>query len=74
MGCGRGCQIGEGATLDGAILWPGSVIGRQARVGAALIGRNCRLGDHVEAADLMLGDDSILTDYTRVGGALSAAK
>ncbi len=71
---GRGCQIGEGTTLDGAILWPGTVVGRNSRVGAALIGRHCRLGDHVDAGDVMLGDDSILTDYSGMGGASSASR
>jgi hypothetical protein len=45
-------------------LWPGTTVGRGARLGPALTGRGCRLGDYVEAGEVMLGDESHLTDYS----------
>ena len=61
----HGCEIGEHATVDGAILWPGVHVGAHARVGAALVGRHCRLGAHaIIRDDSILGDETVVTDYS----------
>jgi NDP-sugar pyrophosphorylase family protein len=63
---GADCEIGERAHLDGAIVWPGSAVGADARLTGAVIGRDCRLGAHVEIGHgAMIGDHSVVTDYSR---------
>jgi NDP-sugar pyrophosphorylase family protein len=63
---GRQCTVGEGASIEGAILWPNCHVGRDASVHEALIGRDCRLGNGVRVTGgTVLGDHSILTDFTR---------
>lgn len=63
---GRNVRVGDGARLDGAIIWPDSTIGEQARLNDAIVGRGCRLGAHVSLGNrVMLGDSSTLTDFTQ---------
>jgi len=64
---GKHCHIGEGAVVEGAILWPNTWVDREARIGAAMTGRHCHVGRNVEVKDdVMLGDKSVLTDFTVV--------
>ena len=56
---GASSVVGVDATLDGAILWPGSVIGRGAVVHDAILGRNCRVDDHAH-----VGPGAVLEDGT----------
>jgi mannose-1-phosphate guanylyltransferase len=64
---GRDCQVGAGATIDGAILWPGCRVGADSSLVGALVGRGCVLGAHVTLGpSAMLGDATVLTDYTRL--------
>jgi NDP-sugar pyrophosphorylase family protein len=62
---GRHCHIGEGAVVDGAILWPNTWVDTGARVGAAIAGRHCHFGRHVEVGEALFGDKSVVTDYSR---------
>jgi NDP-sugar pyrophosphorylase family protein len=63
---GRQTQVDEGATVDGAIVWPNCRVSRDAVVRNAIIGRNCHLGRNVTVDDgAVLGDKTTLTDYTR---------
>jgi NDP-sugar pyrophosphorylase family protein len=65
---GARCDIGPGAVIDGAILWPGTRVGEAARIGPILAGRRCEFGAHVQVGgDAMFGDESIVTDYSRLG-------
>jgi NDP-sugar pyrophosphorylase family protein len=62
---GRHVHVGEGARIDGAILWPNTWIDSGARVEGAIAGRHCHIGRHAEVgADVVLGDKSVLTDYS----------
>jgi mannose-1-phosphate guanylyltransferase len=63
---GRECTVDEGASIEGAILWPNCHVGRDASVHEAIIGRDCRLGPGARVAGgTVLGDHSMLTDFTR---------
>jgi NDP-sugar pyrophosphorylase family protein len=63
---GAGCRIGERADIEGAILWPGTTVGADARIGASLAGHDCRFGAAVEVGvDRAFGDGSIVTEYSR---------
>jgi NDP-sugar pyrophosphorylase family protein len=63
---GRQTQVGEDATIDGAILWPNCRVSREATVRDAILGRNCHLGRSVSVnGGAVLGDKTTLTDYTR---------
>jgi NDP-sugar pyrophosphorylase family protein len=63
---GRNCHIGEGATVDGAMLWPNTWVDTEARLGPTLAGRHCHFGRNVEVgATTIFGDKSVLTDYSR---------
>jgi NDP-sugar pyrophosphorylase family protein len=63
---GRGCHVGAGSVVAGSVVWPGTRIGRNAKVVDALVGESCQLGDSVSvSAGAVLGDKTVLTDYTR---------
>jgi NDP-sugar pyrophosphorylase family protein len=63
---GAGCRIGERAEIAGAILWPGTSVGADARIGASLAGHDCRFDAAVEVGiDRVFGDGSIVTEYSR---------
>jgi NDP-sugar pyrophosphorylase family protein len=63
---GRNVRVGAGAQLDGAIIWPDSTIGEQARLHDVIVGRQCHLGAHVSLATrAMIGDGTTLTDFTQ---------
>jgi NDP-sugar pyrophosphorylase family protein len=63
---GRQTQIEEGATVEGAIVWPNCRISRDASIRNAIVGRNCHLGRNVSVDEgAVLGDRTTLTDYTR---------
>ena len=58
--------IDEGASIEGAILWPNCHVGRDALVHNAILGRDCQLGRGARVTGgTVLGDHSMLTDYTR---------
>ncbi|MBI4887893.1 MAG: NDP-sugar synthase [Acidobacteria bacterium] len=63
---GRDTQIDEGASVEGAILWPECRIGRGAVVRDAIVGRGSRLGDGLRVdRGAVLGDETVLTDHAR---------
>jgi NDP-sugar pyrophosphorylase family protein len=62
---GRHCHVGEGAVVDGAILWSNTWVDRDARVGAAIAGRHCHIGRSAEVGAALLGDKSVITDHSR---------
>jgi mannose-1-phosphate guanylyltransferase/phosphomannomutase len=64
---GRGSTVEEGATVEGAILWPNCRVGRDATVRDAIVGRQCDLGHGARVTGgTVLGDRSTVTDYTRI--------
>ena len=63
---GRDCQIDEDANVSGAIIWPGTRIGREAEIGNAIIGRGGRIGRHAIVQRGVLGDDTDLAEYSLV--------
>jgi NDP-sugar pyrophosphorylase family protein len=66
---GRHCHIGEGAVIEGAILWPNTWVDSEARIGATLAGRHCHFGRNVEVGGrTMFGDKSVVTDYSVAAG------
>jgi mannose-1-phosphate guanylyltransferase len=63
---GRESIVDEGATVEGAILWPNCRVGRGAAVRDAIIGRDSQLGLGARVTGgTVLGDHSTLSDYTR---------
>lgn len=68
---GRDTHVAAGASVDGAIIWPGCRIGEESRVGAALLGRDCHIGRNTVVADgAVIGDRTSLTDFSRFTGTL----
>jgi NDP-sugar pyrophosphorylase family protein len=66
---GRNSVVETGATINGAILWPGTRVGTHARIGGAIAGRNVRFGAHVEIGDdVVFGDEAVVPDYSRTPG------
>jgi NDP-sugar pyrophosphorylase family protein len=64
---GRQCHVEEGATIDGAILWSNTWIGRDALVRDSILGRQCHIGrSAVLDGKAVLGDKSVVTDYSSV--------
>jgi len=43
----RGCEIGEGTTVNKALLWENTKIGNGCDLDSCLIGRKCKIGDGV---------------------------
>jgi NDP-sugar pyrophosphorylase family protein len=62
---GHNCHIDEGATIDGAILWPNTWVDREARIGSAIAGGHCHFGRNVDIGEAVLGDKSVVTDYSK---------
>ena len=64
---GPSCHVQAGATLDGAIIWPETIIGANARITHTVLGHRCRIEEHATLGpDLMLGDDSVVTAYSKL--------
>jgi NDP-sugar pyrophosphorylase family protein len=64
---GRRCHVEEDATIDGAIVWADTRVGRDATVRDAIVGRNCHLGRAATvSAGVVLGDKTAVTDYSRL--------
>jgi NDP-sugar pyrophosphorylase family protein len=65
---GQNAVVEEGATIDGAIIWPNGRISRDAVVRNSIIGRHCHVGrDVVIEGGTILGDKSAVTDHSRLG-------
>ena len=63
---GQDCWIEEEATIEGAILWANTRIGRDASVRGAVLGRHCHVGRSASVCPgVVLGDKSVVTDYSR---------
>ena len=63
----RNTVVEESSTIDGAIIWPDTVIGSNTTVHDAIIGRGARLDPYVSVGrGVVLGDRSVLTAYTRM--------
>ena len=63
----RSAVVGENATIDGAIIWPETIIGAEATVQNAIIGRGARVDPHaVIGPGVVIGDRSVLTAHTKI--------
>jgi NDP-sugar pyrophosphorylase family protein len=64
---GKHCQVEEGASVRGSILWASTRVGREAVVEDAILGRHCHVGRSATiGAGRVLGDKSVVTDCSRV--------
>jgi len=64
---GRRCQIEEGASVEGSIVWANTRVGRDADVRDALLGRHCHVGRNATIrGGAVVGDKSVITDYSRI--------
>ena len=63
---GANCQVGEDATVAGAICWADTRIGREAQVTDAIIGRSCQIGRNAILQRGVLGDNTSIADYSRL--------
>ena len=59
---GDGCSIGQGTTIDEAVLWQDIRLGRDATVKNSVVGNNCDIGDNT-----WIADGSIIGDSTTIG-------
>ena len=63
----RSAVVGQNATIDGAIIWPETIIGAEATVQNAIIGRGARVDQHaVIGPGVVVGDRSVLTAHTKI--------
>ena len=64
---GRSCVVGPDAVIDGAILWPETVIGDGAVVRDAIIGHRGQVGLQAKLGPgVVLGDDSTIAPHSKV--------
>ena len=64
---GRSCVVGPDAVIDGAILWPETVIGDGAVVRDAIIGHRGQVGSQARlGTGVVLGDDSTIAPHSKV--------
>lgn len=64
---GPRCTVGTDAVVDGAILWPESTIGANARLERTIIGRGVQVGNHATLGPgTVVGDESQITNYSRL--------
>jgi len=63
---GRECLVEEDANVAGAIVWPGTRIGREAEVRDCIIGRASRIGRNASVLHGVLGDKTDLAEYSRL--------
>jgi NDP-sugar pyrophosphorylase family protein len=63
---GRQCQIGEGAVIEGSILWPNTRIEQNASVRESVLGRACYVGHDAALEGCILGDKSAITEFSRL--------
>ncbi len=59
---GPGCVIGEGAVLDGCVLWEGAEVGPRAVLKECVIGRQAIIGAHATVQE-----GAIIGDFCKVG-------
>jgi NDP-sugar pyrophosphorylase family protein len=63
---GSNCQVEEGADIAGAIVWPSSIIGREARLVDTIVGRSGDIGPHASLRGGVLGDNTHITEHSRL--------
>ena len=64
---GRSCVVGPDAVIDGAILWPETVIADGAVVRDAIIGHRGQVGSQAKLGPgVVLGDDSTIAPHSKV--------
>jgi len=64
---GANCHVGEGAILDGVVLWPDCRVGRGARLKNCLIASGCRIGEESEIpGGCVLGDGVVIEMGSRL--------
>ena len=58
---GARCRVGEGAAVEGAVLWQDCQIGKGAKLRNCLVACRCRVGEESEIPDgCVLGDDVLV--------------
>jgi NDP-sugar pyrophosphorylase family protein len=63
---GRECLVEEDANVSGAIVWPGSRIGREAEVRDCILGRLSRIGRNASVLRGVFGDKTEIAEYSRL--------
>jgi NDP-sugar pyrophosphorylase family protein len=64
---GRQCHVEEEATVDGAILWANTWVGREAIIRSSIVGRQTHVGRNATLGpSTVLGDKSVVTDYSQL--------
>jgi NDP-sugar pyrophosphorylase family protein len=59
-------EVGEGARVQGSVIWAGCRIGDGSRIEGALLGPGVRVGRNATVAPgAVLGEGSVLSDYSR---------
>ena len=59
---GSGCTVGQGSTLDEAILWQNVKLGKNVTIRNSVVGSNSRIGDNT-----WVTDGSIISDDVVIG-------
>ena len=58
---GPRCEIGEGACVEGAVLWEGVKVGKKALLRNCIVAANCQIGEESQILDnCVLGDNVVV--------------
>ena len=63
---GKNCEVGEGASVARAIVWPDTTIGRDAQVTDAIIGRSCRVGRSATITGGVFGNATSIAEFSKL--------
>jgi NDP-sugar pyrophosphorylase family protein len=64
-------RVDQGARVRDSVLWPGTEVGAEATVETSLLGPRVRIGRHASVRGAVLGEESVLSDHSRGGEAVS---
>jgi NDP-sugar pyrophosphorylase family protein len=56
--------VDSGAAVADSVVWAGTSLAADSRLGGALVGARVRVGRSARAVGVVLGDDSVLTDFS----------
>jgi len=70
---GSQCAVGEGAVIEGSVLWDGVRVGDRAIVHKSIVGRGCKIGAGSLVSGCVLGDGVVVKPGSVLKGERLAA-
>jgi len=67
----EGVRVRAGARVRDSVLWKGVEAGPESTIDGSLLAAGVRVGAHAVVRGAQLGDGSLVTDYSKSGGAAS---